>query len=211
VRGEDDATAAEAGTLAPLCDFAVSVPRAALAVCCLALSACGGGHPSSAGSIDSALLSKQVAGLFAANGVSGVESPDCTASSTLPGDYDCTARPVLGPCDSKSTGFCRSPLAPTRVWFDCFPSKGKDPYACQLVGAPAGVSVFTTAAQKAAPKHGIWKCLTLNQDEDKIGPFLLATSDPHGPVEQRGEYMTLSAARSVARQLHLALVKDCAS
>jgi hypothetical protein len=186
---------------------------AALAVSCLALSACGG-HSSSAsgsGSIESDLLSKQVAGLFAANGVAGVSSPVCTASSTLPGDFSCTAKPVLGPCTAKSAGFCRSPLAPTKVWFDCFPSTGKDPYMCKLVSPPAGVSVFTTAAQKAAPKHVIWKCLTINQARQKIGPILVATNDPHGPVEQQGEYMTLSAAQGAARQLHLKLVEDCAS
>jgi hypothetical protein len=188
-------------------------PLAALAVSCLALSACGG-HSSSAsgsGSIESDLAGKQVAGLFAANGVVGVTAPVCTASTTLPGDFSCTAKPVLGPCTAKSTGFCRSPLAPTKVWFDCFPNTGKDPYTCKLVNPPAGVSVFTTAAEKAAPKHGIWKCLTLNQAKQNIGPFLLATNDPHAPVEQQGSYMTLSAAQVTAKQHHLTLVKDCSS
>ena len=50
----------------------------------------------------------------------------------------------------------------------------------------AGVPVFTTKAQKAAPKHAVWECKTLNADHIRIGPFLIATNDPHGPTEQRG-------------------------
>jgi hypothetical protein len=77
------------------------------------------------------------------------------------------------------------------------------------VSPPAGVPVFTTKAQKAAPKHAVWECKTLNADHIRIGPFLIATSDPHGPTEQRGGAMTFDDAQLLAKQLGLKLTNGC--
>jgi hypothetical protein len=186
----------------------------ALLACCAALAGCGGGHSSSGSSspIVSALESKQVATLFDGKGLAGVRSVSCTSAAGLSGYYHCTATPVLGPCSDSSSGPCDSPLAPTKIWFDCFPNQsGADQWTCQLVSPPAGVNVFTTAAQRAAPKHGIWECKAYNADRQKIGPFLLATTDPHGPVEQRGQGdVSLAMAHQMAAQLHIKLIEVCA-
>ncbi len=136
-------------------------------------------------------------------------APACTPA-TIAGNFTCSARPILGPCTAKTTGPCASPLAPTKVWFDCFPDKaGTRPWMCQLVSPPAGASVFVTKAQKAAPKHAVWVCKTFNADQERIGPFLIETGDPHGPTEQRGGTMTVEAAQLLAKQLGLKLTTSC--
>ena len=79
----------------------------------------------------------------------------------------------------------------------------------QLVDPPPGTKVFTTAAQKAAPKHAIWACRTLDADGNKIGPFFVATNDPHGPTEQQGGAMSVDQAQVLAQRLGLKLTVDC--
>jgi hypothetical protein len=189
---------------------------ALLAACCAALAGCGGSGGSSSStsagskptSLESALGVKQVAGLFNV-GLTGVIAPQCTPAA-ISGNYDCTAEPILGPCTAGTTGPCSSRLAPTKIWFDCYPDVGATvQWMCQLVRAPAGVSVFTTKAQRSAQKHAIWQCKSFNADHVRIGPFLLATDDPHGPIEQRGFTMTQDDAAKLARQLHLKLTVDC--
>lgn len=181
---------------------------AALALGCAALAGCGSGHSSKPGSLDSALGVKQVAGLFNA-GLTGVIAPTCTPAA-IAGNFDCSAEPILGPCTPGTTGPCASRLAPAKVWFDCFPDTGGSvQWMCQLVRPPAGVPVFTTRAQKAAAKHATWQCKTYNADHVRIGPFLIATNDPHGPVEQRGGAMTFAAAQVLAHQLNLKLTDGC--
>jgi hypothetical protein len=182
---------------------------ALLATCCIALAACGGGgggpKPTS---LESALGVKQVAGLFDV-GLTGVIAPACTAAA-IAGDYHCSAQPILGPCTAGTPGPCSSRLAPTRIWFDCFPDVGGTvQWMCQLVSPPAGAPVFTTRAQKAARKHAIWQCKTFNADHIRIGPFLIATDDPHGLREQRGGAITEDAAAALARQLDLKLKISC--
>jgi hypothetical protein len=180
-------------------------------MCCVALAGCGGsggGGGSKPTSLESSLGVKQVAGLFNV-GLTGVIAPECTPAA-ISGNFDCTAQPILGPCTAGTAGPCSSKLAPTKIWFDCYPdTKGAVPWMCQLVAAPAGVGVFTTKAQKAAPKHAVWECKTFNADHIHIGPFLIATDDPHGPTEQRGYAMTQDAAGALARQLHLKLTISC--
>ena len=167
----------------------------------------GGGAPKPT-SLESALGVKQVAGLFNV-GLTGVIAPRCTPAA-ISGNFDCSAQPILGPCTPGTTGPCSSQLAPTKIWFDCYPDVGGTvKWMCQLVRAPAGVAVFTTKAQKTATKHAIWQCKTYNADHIRIGPFLLATDDPHGPIEQRGGAMTQDAAGMLARQLHLRLKISC--
>ena len=183
--------------------------RSVLAACCGALAACGGSS-SNASSLESALAARHVATLFAAGGLAGVKSATCVASPVLAGDFSCTARPVYRPCSASTKGPCASRLAPTEVWIACFPDQGAAVrWMCQLVRPPAGVPVFTTAAQRAAPKHGLWQCKAFNADHIRIGPFFLATNDPHGPLEQRGGDMTVGAARALASRLHLRIVVDC--
>jgi hypothetical protein len=186
---------------------------ALLAACFAALAGCGGGGDSADGgskptSLESALGVKQVAGLFDV-GLTGVIAPACTPAA-ISGNFDCTAQPILGPCTAGTTGPCSSQLAPTKIWFDCYPDVGGAvPWMCQLVRAPAGVSVFTTKAQRSAPKHAVWQCRTYNADHIRIGPFLIATADPHGPIEQRGGAMTEDDAAKLAGQLHMKLTVSC--
>ena len=179
-------------------------------VACVTLAACGGGGSgSTATDLESALAVKQVGGLFALGGLNGVIAPSCT-STAVSGNFRCTAEPILGPCTPETKGPCSSRLAPTRVWFDCFPdSSGGVKWSCQLVDPPPGTKVFTTAAQKAAPKHAVWVCRTLNADGKKIGPFSVATNDPYGPTEQQGGAMSVDQAQVLARQLGLRLTVDC--
>jgi len=183
---------------------------AALAAVCATLAACGGGGSGSKPTdLEAALAVKQVAGLFAPDGLEGVFAPACTPAA-IEGNFDCSAKPILGPCTAQTTGPCRSRLAPTRVWFDCFPQTGGTvDWSCQLVEPPAGTPVFTTAAQKAAPKHAVWFCRAFNADHKKIGPFFLATDDPHGPLEQRGGAMSVDQAQQLAQQLKLRLTVEC--
>ena len=151
---------------------------------------------------------KQVTGLFDA-GLTGVIAPTCSPAA-ISGNFHCSATPILGPCAAGSTGPCASPLAPTRVWFDCFPDAGGGmEWMCQLVSPPAGAPVFTTKAQRSAPKHAIWECRTFNADHVRIGPFLIATSDPHGPQEQRGGFVTWDGATALAKRLDLKLTNGC--
>lgn len=179
-----------------------------LAVGCAALAACGTSHSSKPSSLEGALGVKQVAGLFNV-GLTGVLAPVCTPAA-IAGNFHCSAQPILGPCTAGTTTPCASRLAPTKVWFDCFPNVGGTvKWMCQLVGAPPGAPVFTTRAQKAAAKHAIWQCKTFNADHIRIGPFLIATSDPHGPKEQRGGAMTQDDAAKLAGQLHLKLTISC--
>jgi len=184
-----------------------------LAACCVVIAGCGGSGGSGGGgskptSLESALGVKQVAGLFDV-GLTGVIAPQCTPAA-IPGNFDCTAQPILGPCTAGTSGPCSSHLAPTKIWFDCYPDVGGTvQWMCQLVRAPVGVSVFTTKAQKAARKHAIWQCKTFNADHLRIGPFLLATDDPHGPIEQRGGAMTQGDAGKLAGQLGVKLKISC--
>jgi hypothetical protein len=182
---------------------------ALLATCCIALVGCGGGGGGSKPtSLESALGVKQVAGLFNV-GLTGVIAPACSAGA-ISGDFHCDAQPILGPCTAATSGPCSSRLAPTRIWFDCFPDVGGSVrWMCQLVSPPPGAQVFTTKAQKTARKHAIWQCKTFNADHIRIGPFLIATDDPHGPKEQRGGAMTEDAAAALAGQLHLKLAISC--
>jgi hypothetical protein len=188
---------------------------ALLAMCCAALAGCGGSGSSSSSSggskptsLESALGVKQVAGLFDV-GLTGVIAPQCTPAA-ISGNFDCTAQPILGQCTAATSGPCSSKLAPTKIWFDCYPDVGGTvQWMCQLVRAPAGVSVFTTKAQKAAPKHAIWQCKSFNADHIRIGPFLVATDDPHGPIEQRGYTMTQDDAAKLAHQLDMRLTISC--
>jgi hypothetical protein len=181
---------------------------AVLAVGCAALAACGSSHSPKPASLESALGVKQVAGLFDV-GLAGVIAPVCTPGA-VSGNFHCSAQPILGPCTAGTSGPCASRLAPTKIWFDCFPDVGGSvPWMCQLVSPPVGVPVFTTKAQKAAPKHAIWQCKTFNADHIRIGPFLIATGDPHGLKEQRGGAMTQVVAAALAAQLHLKLKIDC--
>jgi hypothetical protein len=182
---------------------------ALLATCCVALAGCGGGGGGSKpASLESALGVKQVAGLFNV-GLTGVIAPTCTPAA-IAGNFDCNAQPILGPCTAATTGPCSSRLAPTRIWFDCYPDVGGTvQWTCQLVRPPIGVAVFTTMAQKTARKHAIWQCKSLNADHVPIGPFLVATEDPHGPIEQRGGDVTQVAAAKLAGQLHLRLKIAC--
>jgi hypothetical protein len=185
-----------------------AVSIALLVLCCAALAACGSGHKSNDKTIEGALGLKEVAGLFT-TGLTGVTDPACTPSA-IPGNYHCSAKPVLGPCTAGASGPCDSRLAPARVWFDCFPdTSGTAKWSCQLVPPPAGVSVFTTKALKAAPKHAIWVCKAFNADHLRIGPFLIATTDPHGPTEQRGGYVSYVDARALATRLGLKLTNGC--
>ena len=184
-----------------------------LVVGCAALAACGGGSGGGGGgskptSLESALGVKQVAGLFDV-GLTGVLAPKCTPAA-ISGNFDCTAQPILGPCTAGTSGPCSSRLAPTKIWFDCYPDVGGTvQWMCQLVRAPEGVGVFTTNAQRTAPKHAIWQCKSFNADHIRIGPFLIATDDPHGPIEQRGFAMTQDDAGKLARRLHLRLTISC--
>lgn len=179
------------------------------AACCVGLAGCGGGGAGSKPTpLESALGVKQVAGLFDA-GLTGVIAPSGTPGA-IAGDFHCSAQPILGPCTAGTSGPCSSRLAPTRIWFDCFPDVGGTvQWMCQLVSPPAGAPVFTTKAQKAARKHAIWQCKTFNADHIRIGPFLVATDDPRGPKEQRGGAMTEDAAASLAAQLQLKLKISC--
>jgi hypothetical protein len=140
-----------------------------------------------------------------------VRKPVCTPSKTLADDFDCTAIPVYHACTASTPGPCASPLAAARVWMQCFPySHAGFHWSCTLVDPPPGTPIFSTSAQKAAPKHGVWECRALTEGGDKIGPFFLATSDPHAPMQQEGAgYMTLVAARALAGQLHVKLVNLC--
>src|SRR5262249_4080251 len=132
------------------------------------LAGCGGGGSSRSG-IEAALLDGKVADIFSPSQLAGGKSPVCTASKTLPGDYDCSAVPILRPCTSATTGPCDSPLAPAQVWMQCFPlTSGAFAWSCTLVEPPPGTPVFTTPAQKAAPKHGIWLCRALNKDGERV-------------------------------------------
>jgi len=180
-----------------------------LVAVCATLAACGGGGSGSKpADLESALAVKQVSGLFAP-GLDGVIAPSCTPA-VIPGNFRCTAEPILGPCTPQTKGVCDSRLAPTRVWFDCFPDSGGDAdWSCQLVDPPPGAKVFTTAAQRAAPKHAIWVCRTLDADGNKIGPFFIATNDPHGPTEQQGGAMSVDQAQLLALRLRLKLTVDC--
>jgi hypothetical protein len=186
---------------------------ALLAAFCAALAGCGvggngGGGGSKPATLESALGVKQVAGLFNV-GLAGVIAPTCTPAA-ISGNFDCTAQPILGPCTAGTTGPCSSRLAPTKIWFDCYPDVGGTvQWMCQLVRPPVGVAVFTTKAQKSAPKHAIWQCKTFNADHIRIGPFLIATDDPHGPIEQRGGTMTQVDAAKLAGQLHMKLTISC--
>jgi hypothetical protein len=187
---------------------------ALLAACCVAVAGCGGGGSKSSGSgsssssLEAALGVKQVAGLFT-DSLEGVIGPACTPAA-IAGNFHCSAQPILGPCTAATSGPCKSPLAPTKIWFDCFPDTGgADQWSCQLVAPPAGVSVFTTKAQKAAPKHAVWICQAFNADHQRVGPVWIATNDPHGPMQQRGESMTIEAAKVFAKQLGLKLTNGC--
>ena len=196
----------ERTTLAPV--TARRTRRLAALLAVAALAGCGGGHGVS--SLDSALAATHVATLFSPSGLAGVKAPQCTAAPVLKGDFNCTATPVYRPCTAKPTGPCASKLAAPRVWLQCFSiSRAGFSWTCDLVAPPVGAAVFTTPALRAAPKHGVWQCKNLNVAQEKIGPFLLATADPHGPVEQEGGYMTLAKARGLAARLHLKLVDDC--
>jgi hypothetical protein len=181
-----------------------------LVACCAAIAGCGGGggKSSSSSSLEAALGVKQVAGLFT-GGLNGVIAPVCDPAAVT-GNYNCTAQPILGPCTASTQGPCASPLAPTKIWFDCFPDKGgADQWSCQLVSPPAGTSVFTTKAQKAAPKHAVWICQAYNANHERVGPLWIATNDPHGPMQQHGESMTIEAAAVLAKQLGLKLTNGC--
>jgi len=179
-----------------------------VAVGCAALAACGTSHSSKPSALEAALGVKQVAGLFNV-GLTGVLAPVCKPAA-IAGNFDCSAQPILGPCTAGTTAPCASRFAPTKVWFDCYPNAGGSvKWMCQLVDPPQGARVFTTKAQRAAAKHAIWQCKTYNADHVRIGPFLIATSDPHGPKDQRGGAMTQDAAGKLARQLHLKLTVTC--
>ena len=184
------------------------VTLALVAGCFVGLAGCGGGKSSSPSSLEAALGVKQVAGLFAGR-LDGVLGPVCTPAA-IAGNFSCSAQPILGACAPSTTGPCASPLAPAKVWFDCFPDTGGTvKWDCQLVSPPPGVPVFTTRAQKAAPKHAVWTCKTFNADHERIGPVLIVTNDPHGPKEQRGGAMTIESAQLLAKQLGLKLTNGC--
>ena len=141
-------------------------------------------------------------GPASARGLDGVDRRRPAPRPRSRGNFGCSARPILGPCAPAMTGPCASRLAPTKVWFDCFPSvgRGRESGRASSCSPPAGVSVFTTRAQKASPKHAVWECKTLNADHIRIGPFLIATNDPHVPTEQRGERDDISGRRAAARR-----------
>lgn len=178
-----------------------------LAVCGL-LAGCGGHEAPTGSTLQSALVGKNVEGLFT-TGLVGVQGPVCTPS-TLAGNFNCTATPIYAACTPETVGPCASRLAPAEVWIDCFSQpKETDQWSCQLADPPAGTSVFTTAAQRAAPKHAIWQCANVNVAQQKIGPFLIATNDPHGPTQQVGSSITQEQAQALAAKKHLKLAVDC--
>ena len=70
--------------------------------------------------------------------------------------------------------------------------------------------MFTTAAQKAAPKHAIWMCRTLDADGNKIGPFLDRDErSARADRAARAARMSVDQAQVLARRLGLKLTVDC--
>jgi hypothetical protein len=105
---------------------------------------------------------------------------------------------------------CTADTPAGTIHLTCSDVAGEENLACVDTGAPPGTPVFTTAAERAAPKEVTWKCEDENEQGQAIGPVLVAIkgAPSGGPVEEH-EWMTETQARELARQLKAQFGTDC--
>jgi hypothetical protein len=167
--------------------------RAALVVAiAVAAAGCGGSAESD---IERAIESGRVAG-----------AGDLTATNA-----DCDEG--LPMSSGRREGRLHECTADTRdgiVPLSCGMFEGDDQAYCAVQGEPPGEPVFTTAAERAAPKVVTWKCEDEDDEGRQIGPAFVSIEDggPGSPVEEH-EWMTQADARRLARRLGADFGIDC--